>query len=171
VGDLCLRGDYFPIGNTNAPAFSQNVQSFDNINNSGRPTNLYNGNISYMLSALSRFDTTGIFSNFMGYTYRYDQLNRLVKSLTRVGIPSTAPTAFTWPLGFSERPFESIAYDPNGNIVTYNRRIIYVNNSQTPMDSLSYNYNRDASGNLTTNNRLNFVTDKVAPSTNGDINN
>ncbi|KYP13818.1 hypothetical protein [Flavihumibacter sp. CACIAM 22H1] len=52
---------------------------------------------------------------------------------------------------------ERIADDPNGNILRYQR---YGTDGKLPMDSLTYQYNRDGNGRLL-NNKLVRVRDNV----------
>ena len=50
--------------------------------------------------------------------YRYDQLNRLVKSDTYNGLN---PSTNTWSKTVIQDYREELTYDPNGNIKTYKR--------------------------------------------------
>jgi RHS repeat-associated protein len=141
--------DYPPIGGAGAGAFGQKNYtapgSFDNTGNQ-----LFNGNISFITLALSKINS----AKTTGYTYGYDQLNRLVEMRQH-----TTGTASGWSNSNVITAYrESIAYDANGNILKYLRN----GTSDTPdMDSLNYKYNRDANGNLV-NNQLNHVRDQVS---------
>ncbi|SHN29634.1 RHS repeat-associated core domain-containing protein [Chitinophaga sp. CF418] len=112
---------------------------------------LFNGNISRSTLALKRVaEQTPV-----GYSYRYDQLNRLKgmrqHSLTVGATDWSATTA-------GDQFKEAITYDGNGNILSYLR-----NGSSgrgLTMDQLSYVYSRDAAGNLL-NNKLSQVIDAV----------
>lgn len=140
--------DYTPIG-ASASAFTSKVYtapgSPDNTGNE-----LFNGNISHTTLALSKINGGAT----AGYSYGYDQLNRLVEMRQHI----TGTTA-----GWSNSSIitayrESIGYDANGNILQYLRK----GAADTPdMDSLNYAYNRDGSGNLQ-NNRLNHVNDAIS---------
>ena len=111
---------------------------------------LFNGNISYTSLALSKINS----ANTAGYSYGYDQLNRLVEMRQH-------QTASTWSNSNIITAYrESISYDANGNILKYLRK---GNATTVDMDSLNYKYNRDGSGNLI-NNRLNHVRDQVSSS-------
>ena len=90
-----------------------------------------------------------------GYTYRYDQLNRL----TGMRRNNIAAGSASWN---SNSPIEAyreeITYDANGNIKTY------IRNGDQPgnyaMDNLTYHYNLDSKGRLA-NNKLRHVIDPV----------
>ncbi|HWK02986.1 MAG TPA: RHS repeat-associated core domain-containing protein [Puia sp.] len=132
-------GDYAPISGVAGPdsAVNSSLGSTDY-----RP--LYNGNISSMGANIRGL------SNPLLYNYQYDQLNRLVHmdAWNRTG---TAWSAITKVPDFQE----SIAYDPNGNIMGYKR-----NGNNTfagkpiGMDSLNYAYTPGT-------NKLDHITDSV----------
>jgi RHS repeat-associated protein len=95
-----------------------------------------------------------------GYSYGYDQLNRLVF----MNQHTTTANPNNWNnTNIIAAYAESIAYDANGNILQYQRK--GANNAAGPldMDSLNYKYNRDVNGNIV-NNRLNHVRDAVSNS-------
>ncbi|TWF40340.1 YD repeat-containing protein [Chitinophaga polysaccharea] len=109
---------------------------------------LYNGNISSMAVNIGKLNTALL------YNYRYDQLNRLVKSDAWKG------TTGNWSgLQKIADLGEAISYDPMGNIVSNQRK---GNNSLSgkplEMDDLSYHY-------LPGTNRLDYISD-VVPATN-----
>lgn len=121
-------GDYKPIGGTNANALGMKYAS-NTSDITGQ--NLFNGNISRTTVALSKFNS----GNPVGYSYRYDQLNRLV----RMRQHQPAGSATTWGLSDRKEVFgEDISYDGNGNILGYLRR--GDNTARPVMDSLSYYY-------------------------------
>jgi hypothetical protein len=68
--------DYDPIGGTGASAFGDRYHPID-VTQTGAP--LYNGNIGNATYAIQHLEglATGPLTGFVGYTYRYDQLNRL----------------------------------------------------------------------------------------------
>lgn len=142
-------GDYKPIGGTNAAAFGMEYQG-QTGDIAGQ--NLYNGNISHTTVSISKFRSGAP----VGYTYRYDQLNRL-KQMRQHHL--TAGTTAWNSNSITDSLQESISYDGNGNILSYLRK---GNGQGKPlaMDNLSYAYNRDAKGNLI-NNRLRHVKDDV----------
>ncbi|OMP74816.1 hypothetical protein BW716_33360 [[Flexibacter] sp. ATCC 35208] len=113
---------------------------------------MQNKNVSRATVSLSQFGNT------VGYSYRYDQLNRLKRMRQHpltIGATlwdaSTAGTAYQ----------EDVTYDANGNIMTYNRNGSGANGKQAAMDKLIYGYNRDASGYLL-NNQLAQVKDDIS---------
>ncbi|WP_346320983.1 RHS repeat-associated core domain-containing protein [Chitinophaga sp. YIM B06452] len=112
---------------------------------------LYNGNIARSTVSLA-FNQNGTANPMVGYTYRYDQLNRL-KNLTHFANLVTSPS--------TESPLyaEAITYDPNGNIKTYKRRGNQAGGKEQ-MDDLSYQYKLNPQGFLV-NNQLTQVTDAV----------
>jgi len=145
-------GDFAPIGGMADSAFAlQYVQAIGDITGQS----LYNGNISNMTVAIpltteqvSRLSTTTV-----GYTYHYDQLNRLKKMRYYSGITGTAWSRSNISLNYQE----NISYDGNGNILTYGR-----NGGDTTaqtIDSLTYYYNY-AGGKLV-NNKLNYIHDAI----------
>jgi RHS repeat-associated protein len=148
-----FNNDYKPIGGVNAPAFDQSPYqapgSFDLTGNQ-----LFNGNISYTTQALSKIAAGAT----TGYSYGYDQLNRLkeMRQHTVAGSWSNA--------GIISAYSESITYDANGNIRRYHRRGANTAGNSLYMDSLRYKYNTDINGRLV-NNRLNHVADDVDAST------
>jgi len=125
--------DYKPIGGNNP--FSNTPPSVSNF------YALYNGNIAAMST-----NTPQLTDPWHFYTYRYDQLNRL-KASHVYKVSSTATPVADY--------HENFTYDGNGNIKTVNR----YGAAATIMDSLTYNYNT-SSGKLT-NNKLNYIADKV----------
>jgi RHS repeat-associated protein len=121
-------GDYQQVG-TGVNTFA--LQFDPNGNFDGKP--LYNGNISAITTALNQFRSGAP----VGYSYTYDQLNRLVQMRQQ----DLASNATTWqPRAPGNIPYkEDITYDGNGNILTYKR-----NGSRTDvddvMDNLAYTY-------------------------------
>ncbi|WP_207428887.1 GH-E family nuclease [Pedobacter sp. SYSU D00535] len=143
------NADYKPIGGTTSKAFAISYQA--GTNELGR--NLYNGNISNTTVALSKFRN----GDPVGYSYRYDQLNRL-KQMRQTGF---AASASSWTTDAANEAYrENITYDGNGNILSFLR---YGSGDGKPvaMDNLNYAYSRDAAGRLQ-NNRLRHVTDNVS---------
>ncbi len=113
--------------------------------------NLYNGNVSRMTVASAQFGNT------VGYSYKYDQLNRM-KAMRQHPL---TPGATSWDAATAGTAYqEDVTYDGNGNILSYNRNGSGANGKGVAMDQLTYGYNKDASGNLT-NNRLTQITDAV----------
>jgi YD repeat-containing protein len=131
---LSLRyfsGDYQQIGRTTQPIEASLPTAMYNLN-------LYNGNISSQVVSLK-----GLSQPTLAYQYRYDQLNRLVQ----MDAYQPQGTSFGMTTDYQER----ISYDPNGNILTYNRN---KHNGQA-MDQLTYNYHP------TKKNQLQQVRDAI----------
>jgi len=124
-------GDYQAIG-SGVAAFNLNYTAPLSGAVSGKP--LYNGNISHATYALSELGG----GNPSGYTYKYDQLNRLT-AMNRhtINVPN-------WSNGdIIEDHGEEISYDANGNIKTYNRSGDHSLSGSTEhwdMDQLKYLY-------------------------------
>lgn len=108
-----FQGDYQQIGRTTDPIFGVTHASLTNAP-------LFNGNISSIIAS-----NKGLSTPTMGYKYSYDQLHRLVKmdAFTNAQTPTN---------DYKER----IAYDANGNILTYLRN----KDNAEAMDDLKYKY-------------------------------
>jgi hypothetical protein len=138
--------DYRAIGGSSAENFLSAVSS-------GNTTNLYNGNIARMATAITENVTGGSALNLGTQVrdFRYDELNRLVAS-KNVSTPSGKLTdvnvyATTY------------SYDANGNILNLARQ----DGSGSDMDKLTYHYLKDGNGKFI-NNRLLHVYDDVTAS-------
>jgi RHS repeat-associated protein len=140
--------DYKPIGGTSANALAHAYQP-NTGDAAGR--NLYNGNISHSTYAIMGINGGAT----AGYTYGYDQLNR-IKMLRQHSLGSNGDWNFS---SATDNFKEQFSYDGNGNILALNR----YNQNGSLMDNLSYTYNRDINNRLL-NNRLNHVANPVAVS-------
>ncbi|GAB2669362.1 hypothetical protein GCM10027036_23560 [Flavihumibacter cheonanensis] len=89
---------------------------------------LYNGNIAAMAVNIPILGTTKV------YNYKYDQLNRLVIMDMFNGLN---PVAGSFTASISTDYRERISYDPNGNILTYQRN---ADATRSGMDNLTYSY-------------------------------
>ena len=99
-----FNGDYSPV--CGVPGPDNGVSTA--LSAGYRP--LYNGNISSMGVGLRKLDSALL------YNYQYDQLNRLV------GMDVWRRTGTNWGAISATSSFqEGIGYDPNGNILNYNR--------------------------------------------------
>ncbi|MDQ8051434.1 MAG: RHS repeat-associated core domain-containing protein [Pedobacter sp.] len=138
------QGDYTPIKGTGATAFNHNFAESSlptGINGRG----LYNGNISHSTYAIGGINGGAT----VGYTYGYDQLNRLKNTRQR-----TVGTSGDWDFSSASHGFkENFTYDGNGNITALNR----YDGSGNAMDSLKYAYNRQSGSNRLLDNRLGSV--------------
>lgn len=100
---------------------------------------LYNGNIRHAQYTIAKLnEKTPYDATIEGYTYKYDQLNRLRSQ--RAYNTGYSYSSFAWISSSVSTMFqEDATYDPNGNILTYYRR----GNTGTPatvMDNLTYHY-------------------------------
>ncbi|MBI3138218.1 MAG: hypothetical protein HYZ15_06510 [Sphingobacteriales bacterium] len=130
------RGDYKAIGFT-----PQLTTVLGALGGSAAP--LYNGNISAMAVNLPKLGAAKL------YNYHYDQLNRIVAMDVFNGLNPAGGT-FT-PVNISDYR-ERVSYDPNGNIMTYNR---HGDAARLSMDSMRYFYTSGT-------NRLQKVLDDAA---------
>ena len=127
------KSNYFLMEETATSGFNNHVKE------------LYNGNISRMVTALDKLGTTSI-----GKAYEYDQLNRISKSFTFTNYVNNV-----WQNGAANSDFYSdYSYDANGNLLTLNRNA----GNGIAMDSLSYHY-------ISMSNQLSFVDDDVSSTT------
>jgi YD repeat-containing protein len=114
---------------------------------------LYNGNIGAMsVNNAGLLKGAAATTNALPlfYNYRYDQLNRIVTMQVYKGL-NTATNQWA-PVSITDYN-ENITYDPNGNILTYNRKgSPSIAGKQLEMDNLTYNY-------LVNSNKLRHITD------------
>jgi len=119
---------------------------------------LYNGNISSWTSniipALSPPQPLK-YEQLVGYTFRYDRLNRLLRSDFRAWNAGSGQ----WPTAGAEYR-TTTTYDPAGNIRTMNRRGYVEMGHPAQMDDLAYQYQSGT-------NRLEHVDDAI-PGSNYD---
>ncbi|MFA7687669.1 MAG: hypothetical protein WCY25_07375 [Moheibacter sp.] len=116
---------------------------------------LYNGNISQTFWKSADDNKT------RGYSYEYDQLNRLrFAHFNR--LTGTSQTGF-YPGAFDE----SLAYDINGNIVHLIRNTEDANGDESPMDNLIYTYK---DGNTNSNKLLKVKDNATLNSSQGFTN-
>ncbi len=140
------RYDYLPIGGTNVKPFAN-----AGISGAAPNTELYNGNIGAMSTIVP------VLGNALLTLYRYDQLNRLVKTYNYNGLN---PTTNSWSKTALQDYRETISYDPNGNIRTYERNGNPSSGAAQLMDNLTYQYEKNSSGQILSN-RLRYVHDQV----------
>lgn len=139
------NGDYKPISQSNMAGVLAALGA--------NAAPLYNGNIASMAVNIPKLGTAKV------YAYQYDQLNRLVAMNAYDGL-NVATGSFA-PVSI-EAYRERIAYDPNGNIMQYDRN---GSSAQTAMDRLSYHY-------INNTNKLASVSDAVSSGNyNEDIDN
>ncbi|MBI9036157.1 MAG: hypothetical protein JEZ03_16985, partial [Bacteroidales bacterium] len=148
-------GDYSAIGTLGNDHF---LAENNLINPSGaQHSQLYNGNISAMVTTIRDLDPQGNFGQALPRLnqYKYDQLNRLVDMASFEDANLGATNA--WNIsGQTDVKYKThYDYDKNGNIVHLDR------NGLSPFDNMDYVYNTDANEELN-NNRLRYVTDLVS---------
>lgn len=153
-------GDYKPIGTGsggfNAPFVSVTNSLSASSDGTVLGKDLFNGNIKAMMVNIPKLGEAKL------YGYRYDQLNRIkamnsfngFNNNTNLFSSSNNPTV-------TEDYRERVTYEPNGNIKKYVRHGAAPLSGGVTMDSLSYGYNFDGSGNLL-NNKLRHVKDPVS---------
>ncbi len=142
-----FANDYKPIGGAGAAAFRVNYQA-PAPSGSVTGSSLFNGNISYATLALSGINNGAP----AGYTYLYDQLNRLT-GMSRHALMGTDT-------GWSNTSIidaykERINYDANGNILSYIRNGAGTTHSPLAMDNMTYRY-------LPGTNKLDHIDDSIA---------
>ncbi len=140
--------DYKPIGGSSYTALSAQYQQAP-TDTTGQ--NLYNGNISTMVTSVS-----GISSPF-GNTYHYDQLNRLAKMRGHTSLDLS-----NWSASSITRKYqETLTYDGNGNIKTYIKNSPDPSTGGVRVNVPTYNYPKvgNGPGAKQLNNRLAGITD------------
>jgi RHS repeat-associated protein len=136
--------DYHPI-NSAATAINWQTYNYGSITPGKSGNGLYNGNIANTSLSLSKLDNGAT----KGYSYSYDQLNRLSK-LNQHEVSGSA-----WSnTNIVDQYKESLSYDGNGNILKNSRN---GKASQLSMDKMNYHYYPNS-------NKLAFVTDSVSAS-------
>ncbi|MBD3638028.1 MAG: hypothetical protein HUJ25_11805 [Crocinitomicaceae bacterium] len=153
-----FANDYNAIGGT--AYFADQTALIDANTNSGVTTNgnLYNGNITAMVTAMKDVNESQL--DVLGNVYEYDQLQRI----TRMDVYNVALVTFTTNNSFNGaglyNPDNGISayatrysYDGNGNL----RFLQRYNETAALMDDFEYHYN--VVGSNIINNRLKHVTD------------
>jgi RHS repeat-associated protein len=148
-----FQGDYSAAGGAQANAFGLTYTAPNAITPGATGKSLFNGNISQAAYAIAGIESGAA----AGYSYRYDQLNRLLE-MSRHTIGTGAAT---WSNSSIINAYnEKITYDANGNIKTFIRNGTA---AKPAMDNLTYFYNTGTDGYLTSN-RLRHVKDAVPAS-------
>jgi RHS repeat-associated protein len=114
---------------------------------------LFNGNISSMVTTICDSVNNPL---PQGMAYKYDQLNRLIQARAFTDLDTITNTWGTT-AAYTGRYQNTFTYDANGNILTQGLN----GQNGAAIDNLTYQYNRDASGNLM-QNRLYHVNNSVA---------
>lgn len=139
--------DYKPIGGSSVKPFADAQSASSGF------AKLYNGNIGGI--SLDN-PTLGVPQL---YTYKYDQLNRLLRTFTYNGLNTSTNT---WNVSANQSFREEFTYDANGNIEKLTRNGNTAIGPQL-MDKFTYGYHK-AGGKLL-NNRLRHIKD-TAPAEN-----
>lgn len=143
------QNDYTAIANSALNTYSVGF----NLSGTNTGKDLYNGNISKTTVALQGIGNGGT----TGYTYQYDQLNRLIATRQHGFSTATGSYNAAWTVqsnSFINDYAETISYDANGNILSLQRNGHTQNGSPLAMDNLGYNYTAGT-------NKLRQVTDAV----------
>jgi len=155
-----FNGDYSSISNSNFLA-DKSISSYLSTD----APDLYNGNISNMVTTLTDIDPLSpTYKKPLPQltAYKYDQLNRLLqmKAYTDINL-----TTNTWGDGgtYAGRYFNSFSYDGNGNIMT----AIAHNAAGDIIDNQTYNY-QTISG-FKKNNRLYSIEDNALITSGNDL--
>ena len=168
-----FEGDYAPAGLGAAYQYTNPERGHVGTGFGNGAPSLYNGNIRSSTVSLSKVNGTAP----IGYAYGYDQLNRL----TGMDAYAYDLTNHQWAAAgtalddYKERAW----YDPNGNILRYERNGTTQGNLPLQMDEFSYRYQLGANNgahdvaafdktdpdtymaNLPGSNRLSFVQDAI----------
>jgi RHS repeat-associated protein len=157
-----FQGDYSPIDTSKWNTVSKRFEA-NTVGSSltSARYNLYNGNISHMVTTLIQPDTNYASQTILpqGTSYKYDQLNRLTEMKAFINITNNAFGTTTYNGRYNNR----FAYDANGNILSQVRK----KQNGTTFDSLTYRYKKDSQG-RTIQNRLYHVNDTIAAATMSD---
>lgn len=144
-----FNGDYKPVQPGNPLTLSENVPGTI----TGK--DLFNGNIRATTLQLAMLGAPKT------YSYSYDQLNRIVKMRKHetAYTPASGSTAAAFNIANPTDEYkEDVAYDANGNILSYVRNGAA---AQPAMDALTYNYTPGK-------NRLDYVQDGVLATNYGE---
>lgn len=132
-----FQNDYVPIGGgTLAPGFGIQYQNPSITGSDVTGKSLFNGNISSTLYAIGQIDNGAA----RGYSYGYDQLNRLREMRAHSPLPTTVSGASWSNSSILTDHKETYIYDANGNIVSLFRNGTTAGGRSLAMDNLQYSY-------------------------------
>lgn len=128
----------------------------------GARNNLFNGNISSMITTVQEIDTTTLgnanapTSKPLGNAYKYDQLNRIMSSQSYTNL-TLANNDWENAGPFTANMYaNSFTYDANGNILSQHQSDV----AGAEYNAMQYKYRTDATGKLL-QNRLYHVRDNT----------
>jgi hypothetical protein len=150
VSDISQIGDLHTVADASFPA-------------------LFNGNISYMVTAINEHDGSSFNTSTQLTAYTYDQLNRLASMGTYREFDEDNNIWMNGNISNDNHYNTSYTYDANGNIHNLRRRAF----DQAPLDDLLYQYDWIDSGDPSKgklSNKLLSVEDELgAPINNNDF--
>lgn len=152
-------GDYKPIGNfTASNSFTASITSSALM---ADRNDLFNGNISHMVTAIT--NPTNNTTMTQGTAYKYDQLNRIKRMRAHRNLDYANNL---WPAasGDDGSYAEDYTYNANGSIQSLKRNGLASINGGL-MDDLTYKYETVANGYTTNTNKLRQIQDAVASTT------
>ena len=160
------EGDYSPVGSgLNLGATHNGIwSSFDPSIKQGVGTTqkgLFNGNITWMVTALPELKRQALGEEVYGYAYQYDQLHRIKQAESQQGYEEGSN--WTTRTGGAQAHDTRYSYDAMGNITGLKR----YDNAGAIMDSLAYGYDYEtpATEDWLESNRLYHVNDQAGTTT------
>lgn len=138
------NGDYWAPALATAGTTSAYIPQVTSTATQADYFSLYNGNISYMVTALTDENESVIDNQLTAY--KYDQLNR-IKQVRAHRNYNTSTNAFSGSTGNDGKYQEDFSYDRNGNILSVQRNGNNTGGTQA-MDDFTYYY-YDNTGGLT----------------------
>ncbi len=139
-----FSGDYSPIDtskwNTVSKRFEANTASSNLL---ASRNNLYNGNISHMVTTITKPTFVGIRDSIQfvplpqGTAYKYDQLNRLVEMKAWQNI-NTVNNSWNSGTTYAGMYYNKFSYDANGSILT----ALAKNQAGDTIDRQTYHYQK-----------------------------
>ncbi len=156
------KGDYMPVDVVKWNAASTRFEAFHNSSDMMSNRNdLFNGNISSMVTTISKADTgkVDLASYPLGNAYRYDQLNRITRSSSYNNFDLDSNKLKNNGASIAGLYRNTFSYDANGNIKTQMK----YDSLGFIMDSLVYKY--ETINAKLRRNRLYHVNEKAGSTT------
>ncbi|NOQ74897.1 MAG: hypothetical protein GQ574_22980 [Crocinitomix sp.] len=142
------ENDYIAVNTATAADLTLQISPGSAFELSGY--DLYNGNISHMVTSLNNIDEVGM--DVLANTYRYDQLQRIKSSNVFEGSGLRANNSSATAVDDGNYS-TAYTFDGNGNLLTLDR----TDGAAATMDALEYHYNYDPG--TETTNQLEWVND------------